>query len=139
MSDRLLRAAIVAPSIAGAAVSGYLVAVRYTGTELVCATGGCATVQSSPYAEVLGAPVALLGLVAYLLIGASALSSTPFARAAGATLALSALAFSTYLLAIQLTVVDAVCDWCLVSDVLTTLLAGASVLRLGVVRPAAAT
>ena len=46
----------------GAAITGYLLYARETGTELACATGGCETVQSSAYAEVSGVPVAALGL-----------------------------------------------------------------------------
>ena len=130
MSDRRLRAAVATFSLAGAAISGYLTWVRYAGAELVCTTGGCETVQSSPYAELLGVPVAALGTAAYLLIGATALSAAPLARAGGALLALSALAFSAYLVVVQLAVIGAVCDWCLASDAIVTLLAAAALLRL---------
>lgn len=130
MSDRLLRGAVAVLALGGAAVSAHLVAVRATGGELACTTGGCAAVQGSSYAEVFGVPVALIGLVGYLLIGTTALSSSAVAQAAGLALALSAVAFSLYLLVIQLAVIEAVCDWCLASDAITSLLAAGVLLRL---------
>jgi uncharacterized membrane protein len=130
MTDRILRAALVALCLAGVSVAGYLLSARWGKTELICSTGGCETVQSSPYAELFGIPVAAAGLVGYLLIGASALVSSALARAVGAALALGALAFSAYLLVIQLAVIGAVCDWCLASDAVATVVAGLALLRL---------
>jgi len=130
MSDRLLRVSLGFLALAGAAVSAYLVWARGTGAELACSTGGCETVQSSAYAELLGVPVAALGLAAYLLVGASAFGSGRVARALGASVALAALLFAGYLLLIQLLVLEALCDWCLASDAVTGLLAAVALLRL---------
>ena len=66
MSERSLRLATAALALAGAAVATYLLVVRATGSSLVCSTGGCEAVQSSPYAELAGVPVALLGLIGFL-------------------------------------------------------------------------
>lgn len=136
MTDRSLRAALVALCLAGASVAGYLLSVRWGGAELLCSTGGCETVQSSSYAELLGVPVATLGLVGFLAIGATALAGGTLARALGAALALGALAFSGYLLLIQLAVIGAVCDWCLASDAITTVVAVLALLRLREARAA---
>jgi uncharacterized membrane protein len=130
VTDARLRAAALAFVALGVAISGYLVWVRYAGTELICSTGGCEAVQSSRYAEVLGVPVALLGLVGYVLVGAIALSADPRALAAAAALALSAVAFSAYLLVVQLAVIGQTCDWCLANDVVASLVASALLLRL---------
>lgn len=130
MSDRTGRAAVAAFALAGAGISGYLVWARYARAELLCATGGCETVQSSPYAEVAGVPVAVLGLLAYLAIGATAARSSATARTLGAALALSAFSFSAYLLVIQLAVIHEVCDWCLANDAIASLTAVATTLRL---------
>src|SRR4051794_10566068 len=70
------------------------------------------------------------GLAAYLAILGFACTRGAVARAAAASLSLAACAFSAYLLVVQLTAIGAVCDWCLPSDGVTTLLAGASLLRL---------
>jgi hypothetical protein len=50
-----------------------------------------------------------------------------------ATLAVAACLFSGYLLYIQLAVVDAVCQWCLATDAITTASAAVALLRLRVV------
>lgn len=130
MSDRALRGAVAALSLAGIAVTSYLLWARWTATELLCSTGGCETVQSSSYAELLGVPVAAVGLVGYVLLGLTALRTEPLVRAAGAALALAALVFAAYLLVVQLAVLDAVCQWCLASDAITALIAAAMLLRL---------
>ncbi len=117
-------------AVLGAAITAYLLYVRQTGGTLVCSTGGCETVQSSSYAEVLGLPVAALGLVGFLGLLVTALARGDLARLSHATLALTALAFSAYLLYIQLAVIDAICQWCLVTDVLTIAIAVLGMLRL---------
>ena len=73
MSERMLRLASAVLAAAGAAITGYLLYVRQTGGTLACATGGCETVQSSSYAEVLGVPVAGIGLLGFLGLLAAAL------------------------------------------------------------------
>jgi uncharacterized membrane protein len=137
VTDGGLRLAVALLALVGAAMSGYLVSVRYEGGELLCSTGGCETVQSSPYAEVAGVPVALLGLAAYALIAATAASPSAPAQLAGAALAVTGVAFSAYLLVVQLAVIDAVCDWCIANDVVVSLVAAATLLRLRA-RPLAA-
>ena len=130
MSDRGLRLAVAALAAVGAAVAAYLTYARFTHTAIACTTGGCETVQSSRYAEVAGIPVSLLGLGAYVVILATAFSTSELARAAAAAVALAGAAFSTYLLYVQLALIDALCSWCLVSDAVLTLLAAATLLRL---------
>jgi uncharacterized membrane protein len=130
VSERTLRAASVVVAAAGAAISAYLLVVRETGATLVCATGGCETVQSSRYAELLGLPVAALGLAAFAALAAAALARGELARLAQATLALTALGFSGYLLLVQAFELDAICQWCVTVDVLVAALAALALLRL---------
>ena len=130
MSARALRASVAALALAGAAVAGYLTWVRYSGATIACTTGGCETVQSSSYSEIVGVPVALLGLLGYLAIAASALRETELFRVAGAAVALAAAGFGAYLLVVQIAVIGAVCDWCLTSDAIAAALAVVTVLRL---------
>jgi uncharacterized membrane protein len=135
VNDGALRLAIGVLALAGAAVAGYLVWVRETGATLVCATGGCGTVQSSQYAEVAGVPVALLGLAAYVVLLSTALVAGETARLAQAAVALGAVIFSAYLLYVQVAVIGEVCDWCLVSDAIVTLIATLALLRLRLAQP----
>jgi uncharacterized membrane protein len=130
MSEQRLRIAGSALAVAGALISGYLLLVRETGGTLVCATGGCETVQSSSYAEVFGVPTAAIGLLGFVALLAAGAARGDLARLGQATLALSACLFSAYLLVIQLAVIGAICQWCLVTDVITTALVLVALLRL---------
>jgi uncharacterized membrane protein len=130
MTDRHLRVAVAGLALAGAAVAAYLVYTRYTGTRIACTTGGCETVQHSKYAKLAGVPVAVLGLVAYLAIFATALSERVEAAAVGAAIALGGLAFAVYLIVVQVAVIDAICQWCLASDAILAVLAVLTVERL---------
>ena len=129
MSDRSLRLTIVALAIAGTAIAGYLTYARFADSSIVCTTGGCETVQSSRYAEVAGVPVAL-GLVAYLLILVATLATSEVAHAAAATIAVAGAVFSGYLVYAQVALIGALCQWCLGSDVVISVLAAATTLRL---------
>jgi uncharacterized membrane protein len=132
MNERTLRLATGALAAGGAAIAAYLLYVRESGGALVCATGGCETVQGSPYAEVLGVPVAALGLAGFLGLFVTAVLRGDWARIAQATLALTAFVFSAYLLYLQLAVIGAICQWCVVTDALTTAIAVLAVMRLGI-------
>jgi len=119
LSDRTLRATAGLAALAGIGIAAYLTWVHYDEGALVCvAGGGCETVQQSSYAEIAGLPVALLGLVSYTIVLGLIVWDTPYARLGAASLALIGLAFSVYLLVLQLFVIDAVCVWCLANDVL---------------------
>ena len=130
MSDRALRIAVGSLSTIGIVVASYLTYTRYADTTIACTTGGCETVQSSDYAELLGIPVAVLGLVAYVFLLVTAFVTDELARLAGAVVAVSGALFAAYLLFAQLFLIDAICQWCVVSDVLIGLLAVVCVLRL---------
>lgn len=130
MNDRALRAAVAVFAAAGAAIAAYLTYAHFTHTTIACTTGGCEAVQSSEYAELAGIPVALLGLSAYLFLLLTALSTSELARTAGAAVAVAGAAFSAYLVYIQIAVIDAICQWCIASDVLMPGLAILCVLRM---------
>jgi len=135
VSDRALRIAIAVLALAGAAIAAYLTYAKYADATIACSTGGCETVQSSEYAEILGLPIPILGLAGYLAILGTAFFAGETARLVGAALALGGLAFSVYLLLVQIVAIGAFCQWCLASDVVMLLLAAAAVARLR--RPAA--
>ncbi len=129
MTETRIRAAIAILAVAGAGVAGYLLYERYSGGRILCTNSGCETVQHSRYAKIAGVPVALLGLIGYAGILASALAQGETARAAGVAIALSGFAFSAYLLVMQLAVIHAVCIWCLASDTILTAVAVLALLR----------
>ncbi len=114
----------------GLGIAGYLTYVHYAGIQPVCTTGGCEKVQASTYAELAGVPVALLGLLGYLGIGGSLWFRGDLGRTATAALAIIGFGFSAYLTYLELFVIDAICQWCVASAVLMTLLAVAAVTRM---------
>ncbi len=63
---RWSRPIIGAIALLGVVNTGYLTITRLTSSETVCPSGGCEQVLSSPYATVLGLPLSLFGLLAYL-------------------------------------------------------------------------
>jgi len=132
VSNCRLRLAIALVAAAGIGVAAYLTWVHYHPGALVCTRGGgCETVQRSHYAVLLGVPVALHGLVTWLVVLGLVIWDTPLARLLVAAIALVAVAFAIYLVILQLVVIDAVCVWCMVNDVvLVPLLALFGILRL---------
>lgn len=124
-----LRVAIAALAVVGAGIAAYLTTVHYAHVAPVCATGGCETVQKSSYAELDGAPVAVLGLVAYLALLVSAAVRGVNAALVSAFVALVGIAFSGYLLWAQLGPIGAICQWCVANDVVIAALAVLTVAR----------
>jgi uncharacterized membrane protein len=120
-----LTALSLALAAGGIAVSAYLTLVHYRDDLLVCSVGGCHTVQKSPYAELADVPVALLGLgmfVAIALLGLVRLARPELAdRITLATfaLALAGTIFTIYLTYLELFVIEAVCQWCVLTALLT--------------------
>lgn len=132
MSDRTLRLGLIVVSVAGVAVAAYLTYVHYQPDSLICTGGGgCEKVQDSTYSVLAGIPVAVLGLGTWLAALALAVWDSELARTLLAALAVIALAFALYLVVLQLFVIDAICVWCMVNDlVLVPLLAVLALLRL---------
>jgi uncharacterized membrane protein len=131
VSDSQLRLLAGALALAGLAIAIYLTIVHYDHSSPVCVGGGggCEKVQTSDYAELAGVPVALLGAIGYALIALSLLVPGENGRFAGALLGLVGLGFSLYLTYLELFVIDAICQWCVASAVVMTLLATTTVMR----------
>jgi uncharacterized membrane protein len=106
--------------------AAYLALERLTGGALACPIGGgCATVQDSAYATLLGIPVAFIGVAGYAALLGVALRSLHAERLAGVPIALLLLGlasagvlFSAYLVYLQVAVIGAICFWCMVSALL---------------------
>jgi uncharacterized membrane protein len=86
-------------------------------------------VQSSDYAQLAGVPVAVLGLAGYLGLLATLALPEGLGRQAAAFLALAGAAFSAYLTYVEVAEIRAICQWCVVSALLMTALAGVSIAR----------
>jgi len=123
-------------AIAGLADAVYLTIVHYDTKALVCGLGDCETVQTSRYAEIAGVPIALLGVFMYAVIALAGIARCWLpAEADRLTFAIFAIAlagavYAAYLTYLEIAVIDAICQWCVVSALLTLgilLLEGATV------------
>ncbi len=124
------RLGIAVASLLGIFVAGYLTIYKlgYLGF-IQCSTGGCETVQSSQYALLFGTPVALFGLVGYIVIFALAMIGVQPRWVAARSVAILLVlisgigtAFSAYLTYLEAAVIHAWCQWCVVSAVLMTVI-----------------
>lgn len=120
--------ALAGLSLIGAGLSAYLWQAKVGATSLVCGPmGDCVTVNSSAFSEVMGIPVALLGMLMFLTL--TAVLVTVWWRQAtilsnfGFTLALAGALFSLYLTGVEAFVLGAYCIWCLTSWILITVIA----------------
>jgi uncharacterized membrane protein len=121
--DGRLRIVIGVMCLIGIGIGTYLTYVHYAGLKVLClSSGGCETVQSSRYAKLDGVPVAVLGLAGYIGILFTLFVRGELGRAAGFGLALVGFLFSMYLTYRELFTIKAICQWCVASAVLMTLL-----------------
>jgi len=121
--DRRLLIAIAVISLIGIGVAGYLTYTHYAGLNVVClSSGGCETVQKSVYSKLAGVPVAVLGLAGYIGILFSLAIRNELGRIAGFGIALIGFLFSMYLTYRAIFTSKAICQWCVSSAVLMTIL-----------------
>ena len=131
MSSRTLRIVLIAITVLGVALASYLTYVHYAEIKPLCTAGNsCIKVQSSVYSKLAGVPVALIGLIGYILIlGSLLVRESETSRLATMSLTLVGFAFSGYLTYRELFSIHAICEWCASSAGMMTVLAGLSVWR----------
>lgn len=101
---------------------------------IACAgSAACDVVQLGPYGALLGVPVAAYGVAAYLGILGTALAGLqerwlahPGPTRLVALLSGAGVAFTLYLMYLELFVIRALCAWCLASAVLIAAILGVS-------------
>jgi uncharacterized membrane protein len=104
----------------------YLTYTHYAGELVSCsAQASCEEVLSSPFSTIGGAPIALFGALYYatmIVLSLLAMNGSQLARKAMFWLSLPAFGFSCYLVYLQLFVIHAICQFCMVSFAACTLL-----------------
>ena len=122
-SERKLRIAAAPLALAGIAVATYIAIAESGGGASKCLAGGtgCETVAESRYSHLAGINVAVIGIAGYALLLAAAVLPGDAGRFGGFLTALVGFGFSAYLTYLELFVIDAICQWCVVSAVLMTL------------------
>ncbi len=122
------RRAIAVLALVGALDAAYLLLVKLgvmSGYVCTITSGGCDVVNTSRFSEFLGVPVAAIGLAGYVVLLAGALAGLQPALLADRRpdLLLTvfsgvAVAFTLYLTYAELFILHAVCQWCVVSQVI---------------------
>jgi len=123
-SERVLRIAAAVIATVGIGVATYITIADSGGGAPTCLAGGhgCATVANSSYSHIAGINVAVFGILGYVvLLAAAAVPGDP-GRFGGFLASLVGFGFSAYLTYLELFVIDAICQWCVASAVLMTLL-----------------
>jgi uncharacterized membrane protein len=131
-AEGTLRAIAAFVATIGIGVATYITIADSSGGSPVCLAGGggCETVASSSYSHILGVNVAVFGIVAYVLLVAAALLRGDLARMGGFVVSLGGFGFSVYLTYLELFKIEAICQWCVSSAVLMTLLFGLNAVRM---------
>ena len=109
----------------GLGVATYLTVIHYAGIKPICGRegGSCEIVQTSEYSKLAGVPVALIGLIGYITILGSLLApETETTRFATVAFTLIGFGFSCYLTYRELFSIHKICEWCVSSAVIVTIL-----------------
>jgi len=129
--------AIVA-SIIGFVDSAYLTIIKFTNSPIYCTPGlgDCESVQNSQWATIWGIPIALLGSLAYLaLIFCFVFEKRipvlkQYSQFIIFGISLFGFLYSLFLTYLELFVIHAICQWCILSAICMTVIFIATIIRL---------
>ena len=116
---------MIALTVVGLGVASYLTIIHYAGINPLCGRNGgsCEIVQTSEYSKLVGVPVALIGLIGYVAILASLLApESETTRFATVGFTVVGFGFSAYLTYRELFSIHHICEWCVSSAVIVTVL-----------------
>jgi uncharacterized membrane protein len=130
-TEATLRRAIAFVAALGIGVATYITIADSGGGAPTCLAGGggCETVANSSYSHIAGVNVAVFGIVGYVLLLLSAFFISDLARFGGFAVALGGFGFSIYLTYLEIWKIEAICQWCVGSAVLMTILFGLNAMR----------
>jgi uncharacterized membrane protein len=124
MSARALRITMLVLATIGLGDASYLTYIHYAGIKPFCGTngGGCEIVQTSVYSELAGVPVALIGLIGYVVIvGSLLVRENETTRLATVAFTVVGFGFSAYLTYRELFSIHHICEYCVGSAVIVTI------------------
>ncbi len=116
----------------GLCVATYLTVIHYAGIKPLCGRGGggCEIVQTSEYSKLVGVPVALIGLIGYVaILGSLLVPENETSRFATVGFTVVGFGFSAYLTYRELFSIHHICEWCVSSAVIVTVLMCLSIWR----------
>jgi uncharacterized membrane protein len=130
-TSKVLRITMIVLATIGLGIASYLTYIHYAGIQPLCTGGGsCLKVQTSVYSKLAGVPVALIGLIGYVIIlGSLLVPQSETTRLATVILTAGGFAFSAYLTYRELFSIHAICEWCAISAGIMTVLTCLAVWR----------
>ena len=122
--ESVLRRAIAFFAALGIGVATYIAIAEAAGDAPACLAGGggCHTVAESSYSHVAGVNIAVFGIIGYVLLLVTAFFANDAARLGGFVVALGGFGYSIFLTYIEIFKIEAICQWCVASAVLMTIL-----------------
>jgi uncharacterized membrane protein len=132
MSASTLRRTLIALTVLGLGVATYLTYIHYAGIKPLCGRngGGCEIVQTSSYSKLAGVPVALIGLLGYIgILGSLLVPQSENTRLATTAFTVVGFGFSAYLTYRELYSIHHICEYCVSSAVIVTILMCLSIWR----------
>ncbi len=134
--DKRLIQITVALAILGLLVSIYMTIYKVTANDSMClGSGDCSTVNASRYSEVNGIPVALIGVLGYAaILGIHWLERrNEFFEANGSMIffgiSLIGFLFTLWLVYVEITILKALCPFCVTSQITMTIIFILSIIR----------
>lgn len=123
-TEARLRQIIAFFAVLGIGIATYITIADSGGGAPACLAGGggCETVASSSYSHIAGVNIAVFGIVGYVLLFASAFFANDAARFGGFAVSLGGFGFSVYLTYLEIFKIEAICQWCVSSAVVMTIL-----------------
>ncbi len=131
----MLRKILIGLSVLGLLDAIYLTYVKLVEDGVCAVGGGCAIVNTSPYASLWGIPIAAIGGGAYLVMLVVLLleERNDFFAINGSLivfgLSLIGVLYSVYLTYLELYVIHAICPFCVISAVILVAMLVVSILR----------
>lgn len=125
MTESLKYKLLIFFSLVGVCISAYLAYIYIFSLPLPCGSTGCDTVRSSKYAKILSVPVPVYGIAFYLSITLVSIGGLiNIQKAKKVILLLSSIGFlmSVYFTFLEIFVIKAICNWCVVSAIVATII-----------------
>jgi uncharacterized membrane protein len=131
-AEGTLRGVATFAATVGAGVAIYIAIADSGGGAPACIGGthACQTVADSSYSHLFGVNIAIFGAIGYVLLLGAALLRGDGARMGGFVVALGGFGYSVFLTYLELFVIDAVCQWCVFSAILMTVLFAVNAVRM---------
>ncbi len=136
-TDKRLRWSAIILALLGLADGIYLSYIKLANATAACGgIGDCESVNNSPYSEIAGIPIAILGSGAYLaiifllMVEPRAQWWRDYAPIMVFGLSLTGVLYSAYLTYVEVAVLHAICPYCVISAILLVAILAISVVRL---------